>query len=582
MHIIGIDLGTTNSALAFTADAESSARLLPVPQLAAPGEEREQSLLPSFLYIPGANEFAEGSLALPWDENPRYVVGRFAQRRGLENAGRLVTSAKSWLSNAASDRTAANLPWQAPEGVEKISAIDASAEYLRHLASAWNHAHPEAPIDQQDVLVTVPASFDEFARELTLQAAKQAGLGEVTLLEEPQAAFYAWLDAHPQWREMVQAGDLILVIDIGGGTTDFSLIAVRNQEGGLGLERIAVGEHILLGGDNVDLALAHTVAARVAETGSRIDNAQLQALWNSCRAGKEKLLEPGSVADAFPVTILGRGSKLIGGAIKAELRRSDIEQVLEGFFPMAAPDDMPQRRRGGLVELGLPYASDAAVTRHLARFLAHAGPSGFARPTHVLFNGGVLHAPFVRDRLRQVLEQWMGAPVITLSGEDLMHAVARGAAYYGAARRGKGVRIRGGVSRSYYVGVESAMPAVPGMPALSKALTVAQFGMEEGSSQRVPGRPFGLVVGEPAEFRFFSSATRKTDEPGDVIEDLAGDLEEMPGMQVNFADEHGGVVPVSFETVITELGQLQLWCAAGDGRRWKLEFNVREQSPVMA
>ena len=586
MHIIGIDLGTTNSALAFTPDgeaaAESGARLLPIPQLAAPGEVRDQNLLPSFLYIPSPTEFAEGLLALPWHAQPPYVVGHFAQRRGIENPGRLVSSAKSWLSNPGADRTAASLPWQAPEGVPKISAIDASSQYLLHLRSAWEHAHPDAAIEQQDVFLTVPASFDEFARELTLQAAQHAGFGAVTLLEEPQAAFYAWLDAHPQWRELVTSGDLILVIDIGGGTTDFSLIAVENQEGDLALERIAVGEHILLGGDNIDLALAHVVAARLAETGTRIDQSQLQALWNNCRAGKEKLLEPGATADAFPVTILGKGSKLIGGAIKAELHRSDIERVLEGFFPIVDAQDMPQRRRGGLVELGLPYAADAAVTRHLARFLSNAVPGGFARPTHVLFNGGVLHAPFVRDRLTQVLQQWLGHPVITLSGEDLMHAVARGAAYYGAARRGHGVRIRGGIARSYYVGVESAMPAVPGLPAPLKALTVAQFGMEEGSALTIPGRTFGLVVGEPAEFRFFSSATRKTDNPGDVIEDLAGDLEEMPGMQVNFADETGGIVPVSFETQITELGQLQLWCAASDGRRWKLEFNVREQVPVVA
>ncbi len=581
-RIIGIDLGTTNSALAFTRDVESGAKLLPIPQLTGPGEVGDESLLPSFLYLPGETEFTAGSLALPWDAEPRYIAGRFAQRRGGENAGRLVASAKSWLSNPGADRTAANLPWQAPEGVPKISAIDASAEYLKHLRHAWNAAHPDEPLEEQDVLVTVPASFDEFARELTLQAAKQAGFGEVTLLEEPQAAFYAWLDAHPQWREMVAAGDLVLVIDIGGGTTDFSLIAVENRDGDLGLERVAVGEHILLGGDNIDLALAHVVAARLSEKGTRIDNFQLQALWNNCRAGKEKLLETGSTADEYPVTVLGKGSRLIGGAIKAELRRSDIEQVMDGFFPLVAPTDMPQKRRGGLVELGLPYAADAAVTRHLARFLTHAVPGGFARPTHVLFNGGVLHAPFVRERLTQVLHHWLGTPVTTLSGEDLMHAVARGAAYYGAARKGKGVRIRGGVSRSYYVGVESAMPAVPGLPAPLKALTVAQFGMEEGTAVRIPGRPFGLVVGEPAEFRFFSSATRKTDDPGDVIEDLAGDLEEMPGMQVSFSDESGGVVPVSFETAITELGQLQLWCAANDGRRWKLEFNVREQVPVTA
>ena len=576
-QVIGIDLGTTNSALAYTPGNDAPARIFPVPQLAGPGEVRDESLLPSFAYLPGAGEFPEGSLALPWDANPENIVGHFAQRRGLENAGRLVSSAKSWLSSSAADRTAAILPWQAPEGVPKISPIDASAAYLGHLRDAWNSAHPDAPLEEQVVLVTVPASFDEFARELTLKAAGQAGFREVTLLEEPQAAFYAWLDANPNWREIVTAGDLILVIDIGGGTTDFSLIAVENRAGDLALERIAVGEHILLGGDNIDLALAHTIAARLAEKGTRIDNFQLTALWSNCRAGKEKLLEENSKESKYPVTILGRGSKLIGGSIKADLLRSDIEQVLEGFFPEVAPTDMPQRRRGGVVELGLPYAADAAVTRHLARFLSTARTGEFARPTHVLFNGGVLRAPFVRERLLSVLSNWLGVPVKALSGEDLMHAVARGSAYYGAALRGKGVRIRGGISRSYYVGVESSMPAVPGIPAPIKALTVAQFGMEEGTSAAVPSRPFGLVVGEPAEFRFFSSAARKTDAPGEVIEDLGGDLEEMPAMQVNLEHETGGVVPVTFETVITELGQLQLWCVGSNNRRWKLEFNVREQ-----
>jgi molecular chaperone DnaK (HSP70) len=579
-QVIGIDLGTTNSALAYApaspANAER-AQIFPIPQLAGPGEVRDEALLPSFAYLPGPGEFPEGSLALPWEQNPALVVGHFAQRRGLENAGRLVSSAKSWLSSTAADRTSPILPWQAPEGVPKISPIDASAAYLRHLRDAWNAAHPDALLEDQDVLVTVPASFDEFARELTLKAAQQAGLGAVTLLEEPQAAFYAWLDANPNWREIVTAGDLILVVDIGGGTTDFSLIAVENREGDLALERIAVGEHLLLGGDNIDLALAHVIAGRLAEKGTRIDNFQLTALWSNCRAGKEKLLEENSTEAKFPVTILGRGSKLIGGSIQADLLRSDIEQVLEGFFPEVAPTEMPQRRRGGVVELGLPYASDAAVTRHLARFLSTATSGEFARPTHVLFNGGVLRAPFVRQRLIGVLSNWIGSPVKALSGEDLMHAVARGSAYYGVARKGKGVRLRGGISRSYYLGVESSRPAVPGIPAPIKALTVAQFGMEEGTSAAVPSRPFGLVVGEPAEFRFFSSAARKTDEPGEVIEDLGGDLEEMPAMQVNLEHETGGLVPVTFETVITELGQLQLWCLGPQAHRWKLEFNVREQ-----
>jgi len=573
-HTIGIDLGTTNSALAYISES-GAIELASIPQLIDAGEVRAEPLLPSFLYLPGPNEFGEDALRLPWAQE-NVIVGKFAQRRGLENSGRLVASAKSWLSYSGVDRSAALLPWQAPEGVSTISPVEASSRYLRHLRDAWDHAHPDAPFEQQDVLVTVPASFDEVARELTQKAAEQAGYRNLTLLEEPQAAFYAWLGRHANWRELVGVGDLVLVIDIGGGTTDFSLIAVTEHSGDLQLERVAVGEHILLGGDNIDLALAHAVAARLTEGGRRIDKFQLQALWNHCRAAKEKLLEPGSAATEMPVTILGKGSGLVGGSIKAALTRDDVARVLEGFFPSVAADEFPQKRRGGLLELGLPYAADAAVTRHLARFLATARQGAAVRPTHVLFNGGVLHSPFVRERLLQVLQSWYGQPVKALEGEDLMHAVARGAAYYGAARRGAGVRIRGGISRSYYVGIESAMPAVPGIAPPVKALAVAQFGMEEGTDVRVPGRPFGLVTGEPAEFRFFSSAVRKDDASGEVIEDLRGDLEEMSPMQVELTGA-AGLVPVTFETVVTETGLLQLWCVAADGRRWKLEFNVREK-----
>jgi molecular chaperone DnaK (HSP70) len=572
---LGIDLGTTNSALAFIADG-GGIELLPIPQLIDAGEVHAEPLLPSFLYLPGGNEFSEGALALPWPSESGAIVGQFAQRRGLENSGRLVASAKSWLSYSGVDRSAALLPWQAPEGVATISPVEASSRYLSHLRNAWDYTHPDAPLEQQDVLVTVPASFDEVARELTQKAAEQAGYRHLTLLEEPQAAFYAWLGRHANWRELVGVGDLVLVIDIGGGTTDFSLIAVTEHSGDLQLERVAVGEHILLGGDNIDLALAHAVAARLAERGQRVDKFQLQALWNHCRAAKEKLLAPGSNTAEVPVTILGKGSGLVGGSIKAALTREDVDRVLEGFFPNVAADEFPQKRRGGLLELGLPYAADAAVTRHLARFLATAKQGQSVRPTHVLFNGGVLYSQFVRERLLQVLQSWYRQPVRALEGEDLMHAVARGAAYYGAARRGNGVRIRGGISRSYYVGIESAMPAVPGIAPPVKALAVAQFGMEEGTETRVPGRPFGLVTGEPAEFRFFSSAVRKEDAPGEVIEDLRGDLEEMSPMQVELTGA-GGLVPVTFETVVTETGLLQLWCVAVDGRRWKLEFNVREK-----
>jgi molecular chaperone DnaK (HSP70) len=602
-YVIGIDLGTTNSALSYAeiqpgADpfAPANVQVLGIAQLTNPGEVREEDLLPSFIYLPGSSDFPAGTIALPWDADRAFALGRLALKRGVENAGRLVSSAKSWLSHSGVDRTAALLPFRAPEGVEKVSPVEASRRYLEHLREAWDFKMPGDPFTDQQILVTVPASFDAVARELTLEAARLAGYRNITLLEEPQAAFYAWIERHADWRERVQLGDLILVVDIGGGTTDFTLIAVTEQSGELSLNRVAVGEHILLGGDNIDLALAHSVAQQLAEKGTRLDSRQLQTLWNNCRAAKEKLLEPGSKAKEHPVTILGQGRGLVGGTIKATLARDEVERVLsEGFFPPVASGDMPARqRRAGLQELGLPYAADPAITRQMARFLrqqaatsehgaVRRGPSGLACPTHVLFNGGVLNAGMVRDRIIATLNSWLKeegmVPVEPLTGEDLMHAVARGAAYYGLARHGRGVRIRGGVPRTYYVGIESAMPSIPGFPAPLKALTVVAFGMEEGTDVRIPGREFGLVVGEPAEFRFLTSAARKNDQPGDLIEDIAGELEELAPMEVAF--EHGEssseVVPVSFETLVTETGMLQLWCVARDGRKWKLEFNVRER-----
>src|SRR5580704_17884199 len=599
-YVIGIDLGTTNSALSYVEyqpDADPFAlpkvELLGIPQLVNPSEVRDEGLLPSFLYVPGTTDFPEGSTALPWDAQPDVVIGRLAQKRGAENAGRLVSSAKSWLSHGGVDRTAPILPFRAPEGVPKFSPVEASPRYLVHLRRAWDSLMPDAPFTDQQVLVTVPASFDAVARELTLKAAEQAGYGNLTLLEEPQAAFYAWIERHPDWRERVKVGDLILVVDIGGGTTDFTLIAVTQKGGELTLDRVAVGEHILLGGDNIDLALARLVADQLAQKGTRIDTLQLQALWNNCRTAKEKLLEPGNKKDEEPVTILGKGTGLVGGTIKAKLQRADLERLLlDGFLPAVSSQDLPARqRRSGLQELGLPYAADAAMTRHMARFLrqqassaeqggVRRGPSGLACLTHVLFNGGVLNAGLIRERILSVLNSWLAEeglpPVLPLSGEDLMRAVSRGAAYYGLARLGKGVRIRGGVPRTYYVGIETSMPAVPGMAAPLKALTVAPFGMEEGTGVKIEGREFGLVIGEPAEFRFFNSATRKNDLPGVMIDAVNDEFTELSPVEVTLtAEGHSGDhVPVTLETVVTETGVLQLWCAARDGRRWKLEFNV--------
>ena len=377
-YCIGIDLGTTNCALACTeiSDEAQSVQLTTIPQLVNVNEVAAEPLLPSFLYIPGDREFPAGSVALPWNSAPGFVTGKLAQRRGAEVSSRLVSSAKSWLSYSSVDRTAAMLPWKAAEGVPRISPVDASGEYLKHLRAAWDQEHPEDPFDEQEVMVTVPASFDAIARELTSKAAESAGYRNLTMLEEPQAAFYAWIERHPDWRRRVSKGDLVLVVDIGGGTTDFTLIEVTEKGGELQLDRVAVGEHILLGGDNIDLALAHTVAAALAAQGRKIDGFQLQALWSNCRLAKEKLLDPDSKADEVPVTILGKGASLIGGTIKAKLHREQVEQVLDGFLPAAASTDMPQHgRRAGLQEMGLPYAADAAITRHLARFLRQQAAS---------------------------------------------------------------------------------------------------------------------------------------------------------------------------------------------------------------
>jgi molecular chaperone DnaK (HSP70) len=604
-YVIGIDLGTTNCALAYAPEGgapreQPPVALFDIPQLVNPGEVRDEPLLPSFLYLPGSSDFPAGSITLPWDESPGYVAGALAQKRGAEVASRLVSSAKSWLSHAGVDRTAPILPLSAPEGVAKVSPVEASRRYLEHLREAWDSKMPDAPFIEQQVLVTVPASFDAVARELTLKAAEEAGYQNLLLLEEPQAAFYAWIERHPDWRERVSVGDLILVIDIGGGTTDFTLIAVTEQAGQLALERVAVGEHLLLGGDNIDLALARHVEQQLSAKGTKLEAMQLHALWQQCRLAKERLLAKDNKKREEPVTILGRGTGLVGGTIKTKLAAEDVERLLEqGFLPAVSSQDMPQRRKMGLAEIGLPYAADAAITRHLARFLrqqaaqsehgsVRRGASGLAAPTHVLFNGGVLRSEIVRHRILDVLNGWLSgegmSPAVPLLGEDLMHAVARGAAYYGLARAGRGVRIRGGVPRTYYVGIESSLPAVPGMRTPVKALTVAPFGMEEGSSTDLRGREFGLIVGEPAEFRFFQSAVRKNDAAGTMLDDVGDELEELSPVEVTLdaAGQAGEFVPVTLETVVTETGMLQLWSVARDGRRWKLEFNVREKVKVGA
>jgi molecular chaperone DnaK (HSP70) len=499
------------------------------------------------------------------------ITGILAQRKGLENASRLVSSAKSWLSHAGVDRDAAILPPDAPKGVERVSPVDASRLYLSHLRDAWNRKHPERPFDAHQILVTVPASFDAVARELTLKAAEQAGYREVVLLEEPQAAFYNWIERHPAWRELVTVGDLILVIDIGGGTTDFSLIAVREQDGEIMLERIAVGDHILLGGDNIDAALAHQVAQTLKQ---KLDALQFHTLSQQTRAAKETLLAEGATEASHPITILGRGTGVVGGTVKTKLLREDLEHILlEGFLPLVSIGDAPEVRHSGLSEIGLPYAADAAITRHLAHFLHRQA----ATPTHVLFNGGVLRAGLVRRRILEALNGWPQNPVTPLVSEDLMHAVARGAAYYGLARQGKGVRVRGGIPRSYYIGVETATPAVPGMRPPLKLLTVVPFGMEEGGGHQIRDRKFSLRIGERAQFRFFQSTERKHDAPGEMLGEIPAEIEEVPPVEITLPGNPGEIVAVTLESLVTETGMLELWFVEREGRRWKLEFNVRNR-----
>ena len=605
-RILGIDLGTTNSAVAVASEDEA-ARPVPIAQVVGPGEVAERATLPSFLLLPTEHEVPSAQLQLPWSGPLRYAVGTFARDRGAELPHRLVASAKSWLCNPAIDRTAQVLPFRGAQrevnrtappaggasaggetsdleaemaGGERVSPVNASARYLAHLRAAWDEANPDEQADEQEVLLTVPASFDAVARELTVVAAREAGFDKITLLEEPQAALYAYLAARGEaWRKDLAPGDVVLVCDVGGGTTDFSLIEITSAGGALALERVAVGDHILLGGDNMDLAMAALVGRELAAAGKTLDAMQQRALVYAARRAKEVLLADDAPEKA-PVAILGRGSKLIGGTLKAEVTRQQAEELLvDGFFPLVPADVKSQRRRAaGLREMGLPYAHDPAITRHLAEFLARFG----RMPSAVLFNGGVMSAGKLRARIVELLRTWAGREVRVLNGADLDLAVAMGAAHYGRVRRGKGVRIRGGTARAYYIGIESAMPAIPGFEPPVKALCVAPQGLEEGSTVQLPDDELGVVVGETSMFRFFAAATRKDDAAGALIDADAPGLAELDPVEKAVAadGDHaaGDFVPVRLEAHVTEVGTLELWCVARDGRgRWKLEYSVRER-----
>ncbi|WP_029789846.1 MULTISPECIES: Hsp70 family protein [Vibrio] len=621
---VGIDLGTTHCVMSFvdTHDEDARVEVMPIPQLTAPGTVETRNQLGSFLYQPHEHEMNPQSRVLPWSSEPKALVGAVARNLGSKTPIRLVASAKSWLCHAGVNRRDAFLPAGSPEEVEKVSPLRATELYLEHLKDAWNHTNPNHNLADQDVTITVPASFDPAARDLTAEAARNVGFVHLTLLEEPQAALYNWIDnSNDKWRDEVEVGDIVLVVDIGGGTTDLSLVEVTEDDGNLTLNRIAVGEHILLGGDNMDLALAYRLKMKLAQEGKELQPWQVQAMTHACRDAKEALLND-SELQSVPIVVPSRGSKLLGATLKTELTQEEVQQTLvDGFFPQVAITDHPvQRNRGALTQMGLPYAQDAGITRHIAAFLSKqanalstsgngaeaaqdfnpfanmpgmpgadaAQSADFIKPTAILFNGGVLKSKLLATRLEDTINEWLieadAEMAKRLTGVDLDLAVASGAAYYGSVRRGQGVRIRGGIASAYYVGIESAMPAIPGMAPPMEALCVAPFGMEEGSSVDVPSQEFGLIIGQPVNFQFFGSTVRRDDLAGTHLDYWAPEeLEELPEIQVTLpvseGRREGEVVPVTLASRVTELGTLYLEAIAADnGQKWHVEFDVREDA----
>ncbi len=526
-YSVGIDLGTTNCVVAL-ADLEAeqpSIALLPIEQITGPNQIESLPSLASFLYLPSEQEQASKSFVIPGRDESLPVVGEYARRISAEQPERSIAAAKSWLCHSRVDRHAALLPWGAGEEFTKLSPVAATQIILQHLVASWQSSYPDHPLRDQLVTLTVPASFDMAARELTREAALQAGLPEdFILLEEPQAAVYHWLEkSGDRWRRSMQEGDTLLVVDVGGGTTDLTLLRAEQESGELVLRRLAVGEHLLVGGDNMDLALAHFAAAKFREKGLKLNAWQSVSLWHACRKAKESLLAPGG-KERETISVLGRGSKLIAGSVSIEVERSVVQQMLiDGFFPFCQRDAIPQRDpSSGFQEIGLPFESDTAITRHIAHFVTsnseeHEGEqdSGSSREprVHLLLNGGVFKAPALRERLQSVLANWADsqrAPDALGGPEDLDHAVARGAAYYGWTKQHGGMRIRGGTARSYYVGIESAGLAIPGMPRPLQAVCVVplEWKRERSGCARSRGwfscRPRSSV----SFFRFSSSQRR--------------------------------------------------------------------------
>ncbi|MBL9009066.1 MAG: hsp70 family protein [Myxococcales bacterium] len=577
-YLVGIDLGTTNSALAYI-DSSERPRVLhdfPLPQLVGPGDVAARPTLPSLHHHVGEHELPAGATRLPWTLSsapaPDFVVGELARTQSQAVPGRVIASAKSWLCHPRVDRLQDILPWGAAPDVPRLSPVEASARYLRHMLSAFCHERG-CMQSQLEVVLTVPASFDEVARELTVEAARRAGLdlGQLTLLEEPQAAFYHWLAEHARLGEEVEAGDQIFVCDIGGGTTDFTLIQVhKNHEGKrgerrVGFTRTAVGDHILLGGDNMDLALARRVESQLQGVGAspgKLGAHVFSGLVQACRTAKEKLLSDAPPA-SYRVHVAGRGSRLIGGGVQADLQRQEVEQVLlDGFFPRVGKDAEPARSRGGLTEFGLPYAADPGVTRYIAAFLRQHR----AAPSRVLFNGGVLCSPSIRERILDVLYEITGRRPQLLSNPAPDLAVARGAAYYALARTGEGLRISGGAARAYYIEVENSNESGNDRRR-TRYVCLTPRGLEEGAEVDLSSRPFELLTNRPVRFRLFASAQREGDRPGDVLDiESSDELSELPPLYTVLRHPKTSQerpLRVTLAARLTEIGTLDLWAVSG-------------------
>ncbi|SLM30006.1 DnaK4 [Desulfamplus magnetovallimortis] len=596
-YIVGIDLGTTNTVVAYAdldtdrpAKSMAEIKVFQIPQLTDAGVIDKKDALPSFLYIKEGHELSSDALKLPWDETTPVTAGEFARERGAEVPHKLISSAKSWLCNQAVDRESSILPWETSALIDKLSPVQASCALLSHIKDAWNHEiakdSDSLRLENLAIYLTVPASFDAVARELTVKAAHMAGLQDIILIEEPQAAFYAWIDKSGDgWRDNVEKGDLVLVCDIGGGTSDFSLIEVNEgKDGFLELERVAVGKHLLVGGDNIDLALSYFLAAGLKEKKKKLDSWQMRGLVHSCRKAKEKLLS-GDDIEEYPVTVLGRGSGLIKGTIKIALAIEDLQKVvLDGFFPVCNLEVEPASASStGMKEFGLAYEADPAITRHLAKFISsHKDDKGRPKlPTAVVFNGGVMKSAIIRERIMEVLASWQEfagqGTIREIDAVDFDLSVAWGASYYGQAARGDGIKIRGGLGMSYYMAIEASMPAVPGMPMPTRALCIAPFGMEEGSHAESRDRLFNLVVGEKVNFDIMTSSTRHEDSVGSVIDNWEDmDIEDLTSIETQLDGEGENFIPVTFEVKVTEVGTLEFWaCSRDDDRKWRLELNIR-------